>query len=432
MSRKKNKEPIITSSDNFDDPVIRKHIFYLIILSLAFKIATIITTLFVFRSAIDYFDLRTNVVKSIFILNGKIPYLDFYHEYPVLALIPNIIAGIPSAIFNNLILSFTSFQLLMILFDVGTTICVYFVALKIYNKKSLAFTSGVIYTLSLCAAYTTLTRFDSFPVFLMMVSIYLILYKRQVVGYTTLALGFFTKIFPIISLPFLLIYELKSDKSMFKERIQFNIVIYFLLFALCIAPFIFLTGVDKALKVYLIATGSNLNLIYVNTFTYTIYSWLHDLLKIGIDYNTLTSVMTGIVICLIIFLLVVSYKMKKMSELNLIQFIGASILLFVVFSKFHSPQYFMWFAPLFAILVVDDIYKIVVFFIVQFLAFMEFPLMYGHYYTNVNYTNAVGTYNWYVTILFFTIEYLFIFLLLYQNVLGTIKYNMNQYIHGET
>ena len=66
------------------------------------------------------------------------------------------------------------------------------------------------------------------------------------------------------------------------------------------------------------------------------------------------------------------------------------------------------------------------------MAFIEFPLMYGYYYTNVNYTNIIGTYNWYFTLLFFTLEYFFIFLLLYQNLQETIKYNINQYISGET
>jgi len=428
---KKSKKEVIQPQNNFNDPIIRKHIFYLVIFSLFFKIVTIFITIFGFNSLIDYFDIRSNVLKSIFILNGKIPYLDFYHEYPIMALIPNIITGIPSAIFNNLIITFTSFQLLMILFDVGTTICIYFISIKIYNNKVTAFTAGIIYTLSLCAAYTSLTRFDSFPVFMMMVSIALILYKHQLTGYFGIALGFFTKIFPIIALPFLLLYEIKSDTSLIKERIKLNIIIYSIFFMICIIPFIFLIGVDKTLKVYLFATGSNVNLVYVNTFTYTIYSWL-KLFGIGVDYNIIVFVMTSTLIFSIISLLVISFKMKKMTELNLIQFIGAAILLFVALSKFHSPQYFMWFAPLFAILVANDIYKVIVFFAVQFLAFMEFPLMYGYYYTNVNYTNTIGTYNWYFTLLFFTLEYFFIFLLLYQNLQETIKYNINQYISGET
>jgi len=434
MKHKNKKIPEIPKFSN--DLITRTHIFYLIILSLSFKIITIISTMFIFNSYIDYFDIRRYVLKSILLSNGQLPYFSFPYEYPILSVMPNILASIPSVIFSNFMLTFSVYQMIMIICDILTAICIYYIALKIYKSQKTAFTSGIIYTLSLCAAYTSLTRFDSFPVFLMLFSIFLILYKDELSisvnnGYFINAMGFFVKIFPVVALPFLILYESKFSSGILKDRIKLNIIIYTILSLLLFIPFIILTGLDKAIKPYLFATGSNTMSVYGNTLTYNIYSWLHDIFKLSIDTNSISLVMTIIMGIIIIGLLIVAFKMKKISELNLIQFICVSLISVIIFSRFHSPQYFMWVAPFFAILVADDIYKIVVFFIVQFFAFVEFPLMFGKFYTNANYVGSIGSYNWYIALLFFTIEYIFIFLLLKMILLETIKYNIDQYNTGE-
>jgi hypothetical protein len=43
---------------------------------------------------------------------------------------------------------------------------------------------------------------------------------------------------------------------------------------------------------------------------------------------------------------------------------------------------------------------------VQVFAYIEFPLMFGIFYTNLEYTNAVGTPGWFITLIFFTVQYL--------------------------
>jgi len=440
MKHKSKKNKSISTSSIIpkfsNDLITRTHIFYLIILSLLFKIMTIGSTIFIFNSYIDYFDIRRYVLKSVLLSNGQLPYFSFPYEYPILSVIPNILAVIPSVIFSNFILTFSMYQMLMIIFDVMTTICIYYIALKVYKKEKIAFISGIIYTLSLCVAYTCLTRFDSFPVFLMLFSIFLILYKDELSmsvnnGYFINAIGFFVKIFPIVALPFLILYESKFTDGILKDRLKLNIIIYTVLSLLLFIPFIILTGLDKTIKPYLFATGSSSISVYGNTLTYNIYSWLHDVFKLSIDSNSVSLVMTIIMGIIIISLLGIAFKMKKISELNLIQFICVSLIAVIIFSRFHSPQYFMWITPFFAILVADDIYKILVFFIVQFFAFIEFPIIFGKYYTNISYVSSIGSYEWYITLLFFTIEYIFIFILLKMILSETIKYNINQYVQGE-
>jgi len=431
MSKKKKslKEP--ESDEFFLDTNIKKsfiryRIYNLIILSIIFKITTIGITIFFARSTIDYFDLRNYALKTISIMNGNLPYVSFYHEYPILAIVPNILSSIPVFIFNNMRLLIPSYQFTMIIFDILTTICVYLIALKLYKERN-AFIAGIIYTLSLVAAYTTLTRFDSFPVFLMMLSITFILYKDQN-GYFINIIGFFTKIFPIIALPFLLIYESKVRNNLMLNIRNILITTTFLSLVL-IGPFVVLVGLYNAIKPYIFATGSGLTKEYANTFTFMIYSWIHDVIKLSVNYSDVSFIIYIIMVISILGLLLLSYLLKEQDPYYLVMSIGLSLFSVIIFAKFHSPQYFMWVMPIFAILVADHIEKIIMFIIVQVFAYIEFPLMFGSFYTNVEYTNAIGSYGWYVALLFFTIEYIFIFLLIKMCSFDRLKETIKYYSH---
>jgi len=74
----------------------------------------------------------------------------------------------------------------------------------------------------------------------------------------------------------------------------------------------------------------------------------------------------------------------------------------------------MWFTPLLVIFVSDKIEKIILFFIFQVLTFIEFPLLFGKYYTNIEYINSIWSFDWWITLIFFTIEYVVLFILLYK------------------
>jgi uncharacterized membrane protein len=66
----------------------------------------------------------------------------------------------------------------------------------------------------------------------------------------------------------------------------------------------------------------------------------------------------------------------------------------------------VWFTPFLALLVADDLLKIGLFYLTQALAYIEFPLMFNTYYVNLRYVNPAGSWGWYLTLLFFTLEYL--------------------------
>jgi predicted benzoate:H+ symporter BenE len=62
--------------------------------------------------------------------------------------------------------------------------------------------------------------------------------------------------------------------------------------------------------------------------------------------------------------------------------IGVAIFAVVVSMQYHSPQYFMWYAPIFCLLVADSVYGTLIFCTVSTMVYFEFPIFYGVLYQN--------------------------------------------------
>jgi len=393
--------------DNIDKNIVKRHIFLLILASIVTKILVIVFTTSVFNSFIDLFDFEFHFKHAVLLLQGQLPYINYSYDYPVLIFIPITIALIPAIVTQSFMAYVYSFQLLMVLCDTVTIICIYFIGLKIWNEKT-AFFAGLIFATAFSTAYFVLTRFDAFPTCLLMAAVLFTVYDMNTRGYIFTALGFFTKIFPIIALPFLVLYNAKSTSI--KKEIISAVKIFLLFCVILLLPLAIIN--PETISTYLVATGSGLG-IYVATPTYTLYAILHDVLHLGISASliaTFMQVLMGVTLLILVYL---AYISKEKNPKALLKILLCAIFSLVFFAKFHSPQYFVWFTPFLALLVADDLVKIILFYVTQIFVYLEFPLMFGKYWVNLNYTAPVGTSDWYVTLLFFTLLYMAFLVLIY-------------------
>lgn len=388
---------------NVDKNIVFNHIFYLICIGLLSYIGCVLFNLFILGS-IDYYDLRIYILQSIQIINGNLPYISTSYAYPVLSLVPMILSVLLAIFINNLKLSIVIFQLFMIFCNIITILCVYFIVLKLYNDK-VAFKAGILYAISIVALYTTLTRFDALPVCLMIMSITLFMYNKYRDACIFSFIGFFVKIFPIITYPFFIAYQLKNGH----EKIKYYLVIFVGLVICLLLPFQIIIGWIEGLKPYTFAVGSSISSIYANTFTYACHFLLFDIMKLPISIDMINNFFIFIFIIMLGVLYVTYRRIINFTYTNMIFYICILISLLIIISKFHSPQYFMWITPLLVILSINDIKKIICFIIFQILTFIEFPLMFGRYYTNVNYIHGAEL----ITCFFFLLEYGILILLLY-------------------
>lgn len=388
-----------TIFDQTDTSVVKQHALYLILAVVLAKLCIAFFTTVVFHSFVDLFDIGYYLEQGLLLTQGQIPYVNFDFAYPILLLVPIVIALVPALLFNNGMAFVFTFQALMVLCDIVTVLCIYLICLKLWNEKT-AFFAGLLYSAMFSAGYFVITKYDSFPTAFLMLALVFTLYGHAVRGYAASITGFFIKVFPGVALPFLILYNAK--KTDLKQEIISAMKVGLPLFVVLFLP-LFLLSPDT-LKIY-IPVRSELG-YYSNTVTFTIYSWLHDVLGLGISIDIVSAGMYLVMGVGILALLFTAWKLPQQDSKLMLKLVLCAIVLVVICAKVRSPQYIVWFTPLLCILAADDIKKIAALFVFQGLAYLEFPLMFGAYYTALTYTDPALSGGWMITLVMFTMEYL--------------------------
>jgi len=400
-------EPFITAG-------MKQHLKYLVGLSILVKLIIVFVSVGVLGAGMDMFAINYYYEHAITIFQGNYPYINYYYEYPILIFIPVCIALIPSLLFHSIFVFMITFSLLMIICDCITTICVYLIARKIWNDPKKAFISALIYLTALCAMYFVMVSYDAFPSCLLMIGLTMLVYGKEMSGffglneYFTISLGYFSKVYPIVSLPFIILY--KSRSTSLKQEIISALKIIIPISVVLFVP-MFILNPGSVFKTYF---PSRMDIGYFpNTIIWTVYVWLHDIFKINV---LIENVLTISYICMVIGFLVLFYmafKYQKQNPVVLFKFILCAIMLIVLSFKVRSPGYIVWFTPFLCILIADNIYKIGLFVIYQILAYIEFPLTFWALWTNTEYTNPIYSTNWYLALVLFTLEFSILLLLLW-------------------
>jgi hypothetical protein len=399
-----------TVFDAVDEETVKHHVILLILATIVMKFVVALVTTTVFHSFIDYFDIGVYLQSATPLLQGQVPYVNYPFEYPILTFIPILLAFIPAVLTQNGLVFVLSFQALMIVCDILIVLSVYFIGLKIHTEKT-AFLGGLIYATAFSTAYFVITKSDAFPTCLLMLALLFTIYGMNVRGYASASAGFFTKMFPAVALPFMVLYNAKTT-SLKEELVSAGKI--FLLF--CLVLLLPLAIVSPAtLSTYLFATGGSVG-VYPNTATYTLYAWLSEVLHLGISSGIVSALMYVLMGAGLLLLFSIAFAEREKNEKTFLKLVLCSLFLLFVFTKFHSPQYIVWFTPLLAILVADDLVKIGLFYAAQVFAYIEFPLIFGSFYTNAQYVNPAGSPGWYMTLIFFTVEYIVLIALVYFTV----------------
>lgn len=394
----KREEPELTSG-------MKQHIKYLLGLSVATKILIVFLTVFVLRAGMDMYTINYYYEHFISIFSGSYPYISYYYEYPVLVFVPVIIAYIPSILFNSIAVFMFTFSVLMIICDCITTACIYLIARKIWNDSKVAFTAACVYITAISTAYFAMIDYGALPACILMLGLTTFIYGKDILGsrlngYTAPIIGYFAKVFPILALPFIILY--KSRVTSLKEEIISAVKIIIPVSLVLFVP-LFVFNPASVFKTYFPA---RMDIGYFpNTIIWTLTVWLRDVFKFNV---TIENVLSFVYVCMFISIITLAYtafRYKGQDPKILLKFILCAIMIIVLSFKVRSPSYILWFTPLICILIADNIYKIGAFYIFQILAYIEFPLTFWALWTNVEYTNPIYSTNWYLALLLFTLEF---------------------------
>jgi hypothetical protein len=344
-------------------------------------------------STTDLFDFQIyyNAVQNI--LHGQLPWaegVEFF--YPPLAFVPLLIAYAVSLIGGTFAFVLALWAL-MIICNIVTTFCVYYIGLKLYSGKT-AFIAAILNATAFSVAYYSLCRFDAFPTSLAMLALLATLYGDRTTGYLASILGLFTKIWPILLFPFLWLYNARETTVMTEGRQRACAFLAGggLLFGLMV-----LAGYDRFL--------GYADRIYCNTVPYAVHQYLLAA-GIVIPFSVVGTLFRVLTVAVLAGALYLMYRQPKNIALML-KLMLAVILAVILFSPYRSPQYIVWFTPLAALLVADDPWGIFLFIAVQVMGYIEYPLGYGVFWVNEKYLSGWG-------LVFFTVFFLVIGLLLWR------------------
>jgi len=409
---------VINSSD-CPKKQIKIDIISLVLLSLTVKVLITIITTDIFHTFIDMYDLSIylSYAKNI-ISNGLIPYVNFPVEYPQLFFIPVLLAMIPAWFLNNSIVFILSFQGLMVLFDLFTGIFVYFIAMKLYGRQ-FAWLSGIMYATAFGSAYFTLTKYDAFAVFVLMLSIFLFIYRVNLGAYLTSVVGFLIKWFPGLVLPYYIIYDLKNNER--PDKIKRNIFYAFILFLLIILPFL-LMNLNGFLNTYLFHISRSPQ---ASSFVYFLDFSFYNL--IGVAFVSKVSFL--ICVLLELLLLYIFYRSKSVSEKDLLVYISLSLFVFIITNPIFSPQYLLWLTPFLALFLVSSLYKRILFYAAQVLLYLEFPVLFNVLWDNGKFIIKGTSLFLSPSYIFFTLKFMVLFLILFSFITSLNNRNENQNIN---
>jgi len=135
---------------------------------------------------------------------GLYPYIHYWMEYPPL------LSWLPVAayrlshllpVWNHPWLWYNvTMGALLLPFELGNLLLVYLISLKVYDRPT-ALRSAVFYASLFVPLFTWLGWFDCFPLFFLLLALYLILAGRPALAGLATGAGFMTKIIPLLLLP---------------------------------------------------------------------------------------------------------------------------------------------------------------------------------------------------------------------------------------
>ena len=337
-------------------------------------------------------------------LSGEIPYIDYMIEYPQFFLIPVFIAQIPTLVLQNPAVSFHSFMILMYLFDTATLVCVYLIAHRLFGQKK-ALLCGLLYATAFAPAFYVALTYDSVPTFLLMLSVLMFVYGKEIPAYISASIGFLSKWFPVFCFPVYILYTLKNKKETL--ALKKGLVISFIIIALSIIPFIIL-NYNSFLKTYLFHFGReayNPSLIY----------YLDVISKHFFDIGPFVNISLILLIFAESFLIYWYYTHLDGKEVTMCYVLLLSIFCFILLNKVFAPYYIVWILPLLALFFTNSYRQIILFYLVQLVFYFEEPILMERV---VNNYSIIGE-SWVMNPLifhpfvFYSIKFMVLFVVLY-------------------
>ncbi|MDD5449084.1 MAG: GDSL-type esterase/lipase family protein [Candidatus Omnitrophica bacterium] len=284
----------------------------------------------------------------------KVPYKDIGSEYPQLAVC---LFAVPHVLLSLLRINYTVqgysiiFSAIMLIFFLASVILLYrlrrdhrYFALAMFLPASL---------------YFSLYRYDIFPVFLSLLSVKFLSENRHKAAILVLSLGILAKWYLLVLLPIFLSFQYYRLKKIDVVALS---MFFLVIFSAVVTTF--LTGGLRACLIpYVIQARRGCN---AESFFYLLY-------LVGVTSKTKIWYFIFFMLQFAVMPLTAISKIDSFQKI--IRWAALSILVFMLFAKFYSPQWILWVTP-FLILRARNWKDIVPIALFDFATYFHFPIAY--------------------------------------------------------
>jgi len=223
-----------------------------------------------------------------------------------------------------------------------------------------------LYTTAIAAAFFIPLTYDIVATFLLVLSLHLYLKKKVVSAYFSAMFGTLMKWIPILSFPFFFLNSVKNGESL--KETKNGIIVSIIVATVFSIPFL-LMNPDGFLFTYTFHLNRS-----VQTHSFVYYA---DAISRFLFHGDFFSPFSFILLIVVeICLMAWYYRILKNDSKTLVYVIFLSVFFFMIFNKVFSASYIIWVTPFLALLLVHSVRKIILFYLIQLIFYIETPLLY--------------------------------------------------------
>ena len=309
---------------------------------------------------------------------GLYPYIHYWMEYPPLLSWLPVAAYRLSHLFpvwNHPWLWYNlSMGALMLPFQIGNLVLVYLISLKVYDRSE-ALRCAVFYACLFVPLFTWLGWFDGFPLFFLLLGLYLIMVRRPVLAGLATGMGFMTKLMPLLLAP--VGWQVFQP---FKRRSWIYIGVTLLTILVIALPFLVIRSDLFVASFVNMLTRPSWETVWALLDGYFTGGAVAPLdqrfdpsaASLADHTSNLPWVLITVVFALI-YLVIYTRQIQWQDGKRILAFTGLSVNLFFLYSKGFSPQFLVYLLP-FVVLLLPGAKGVAYTLLISVASFLEWPV----------------------------------------------------------
>ncbi len=309
---------------------------------------------------------------------GLYPYIHYWMEYPPLLSWLPIAAYRLSHLFpvwNHPWLWYNlSMGALMLPFQLGNLVLVYLIAHKVYDRAA-ALRCAIFYALLFVPLFTWLGWFDGFPLFFLLLGLYLILIHRPLLAGLVTGIGFMTKLMPLLLLPvgWQVFQPLRRRSWFYVGATLVTILIIALPFLLIRADLFVASFVNMLTRPSWESVWALLDGYFAGGAVAPLDQRFDPGAASLTDHTSNLPWLLISVVFALVYLIIYTRRIQWQDGKRILAFTGLSVNLFFLYSKGFSPQFLVYLLP-FAVLLVPGPMGVVYAILLGMVSFLEWPI----------------------------------------------------------